>query len=141
MTTHPPRGPLAVASLLAWACMAAAPTPPLPPHTPLIAEDAIKDFRVTGSASATAKSKLVPFADAVAADAAAGNAAAGNAAGFGQALQVTTARRAATEYAVQYELKLPDVALKKGDVIWAAVSARMIATQDESGQGVLGLVL
>ena len=56
-------------------------------------------------------------------------------------MQVTTLHRAANEYNTQFKLPLPTISLKSGDVVWVAVWARMLHSGDESGQGVLGIVL
>jgi endo-1,4-beta-xylanase len=61
--------------------------------------------------------------------------------GLEGALRVTTLHRTANEYNIQLKLPLPLIALKSGDVVWVAVWARMLHSGDESGQGVLGIVL
>jgi len=61
--------------------------------------------------------------------------------GFDTALHVTALHRAPNEYNIQYTLALPSITLKSGDVVWIAVWARMLRSSDESGQGMLSIVL
>ena len=118
------------ATLLAHAGLAiAVDAPPavsgaLPPNTPLI-RDALGGLRLTGSAVANATGRIVTVP---------------NQSDFKQALHVEVRERAASDYELQYAEPI-DAAMKKGDVIYLSLWVRMLETSDESGQGVLGIVL
>ena len=58
-----------------------------------------------------------------------------------RAIRVEVRSRAANDYDIQLAVPTGGVALKKGDVVWASIYARAVSTGDESGQGVLGLVV
>lgn len=98
---------------------------PLPPHQSLT-EGGVDALKVAGKSAGDATAKIVDAAGLP---------------GGGRALRVEARKRAATDYELQYTLPISAVDLAKGDVVWASVRARMIDTQDESGQGVLGLVV
>lgn len=96
----------------------------LPPSQPVFTLDA-GDLKVAGKAASDANSKVV---------------ASSGAPGGGRLLRVEVKKKPASEYEIQYTLPI-DQPLKQGDVIWAAVEARMLRTADESGQGILSLLV
>jgi endo-1,4-beta-xylanase len=115
----------ALAAILLSTNIAFAAPANLPPNQALV-DIQLADFAVAGTAAGDGDSHIVNVTDAP---------------GFAQAMRIETRKREANEYDLQDVLKLPWVALHNGDVIWASVWARMVRTEDESGQGILGLVL
>ena len=97
----------------------------LPANHSLI-DNSLEQLQLNGKAAADGKSSIVDVAGPVE---------------FHQAVRVETTKREVNEYELQLDIKLPTVTLKKGDIIWASVWARMLRTEDESGQGKLGLVV
>ena len=110
--------------IVAFAFFASQVSAALPPnHT--LASTTPKSFRLVGSAAGDAKSTVVDVAGRE---------------DFKQAIHVETHKRAASDYDIQFVLPV-NTPLKNGDLIWASVWARELRTEDESGQGILGLVL
>ncbi|MGN6505381.1 MAG: endo-1,4-beta-xylanase [Tepidisphaeraceae bacterium] len=119
---------IVAAALLAHTDLAHAADPDmlaaLPAHRPLIS-DALAKLRVTGSAAANAKDQRIDVSGMPA---------------FTHALRISVSERAPSDYALQYVEPI-HAELKKGDVVYLSLWARMTETADESGQGVLGIVL
>ena len=110
--------------IVAFAVFASHAAAALPPNHPLLSANP-KSFKLVGSAAGDAKSTIVNITGRD---------------DFAQAIHVETHKRAASDYDIQCVLPV-NTPLKKGDIIWASVWARMLRTEDESGQGVLGFVL
>jgi GH35 family endo-1,4-beta-xylanase len=97
----------------------------LPANHSLVAAN-LSDFQLLGVSAADARANIVSVT---------------NGPGLQQALQVRTLHRAANDYDIQFSLPLPSIALKRGDLVWMGAWARMLKSDDQSGQGTLGIVL
>lgn len=96
----------------------------LPPNESLVGGGGIGGLKIAGKSAGDATTKQSAPADAPG----------------GQALRVDVKKRSASDYEIQFTLPL-SAAINNGDLVWAGVWARMLDTQDESGQGVLGMVV